>query len=164
MINQSFVGVFILVLTSLVACVADQSTITINTSIGTFTGFKCTNNTCDYICFGPHCRDYTNPKEGIKQFLQCGIKCGWGIGAAGKDGCNGANCGYWGGCKNDICTGYFDFRQCDGPFCISGPFQGYFCKQGQCPVVCRGNMCHWNKYYGKHHDCDTNCKTGPFEH
>ncbi|KAM7533275.1 hypothetical protein Aperf_G00000118941 [Anoplocephala perfoliata] len=162
MFYQGVITAIFLVLTSTAMCVNTQSPIMINTTFGSFIGFSCNNSTCDYICFGPYCRDYTNPRFGVQQFLQCGLKCGWGIGAAGRNGCNGANCGYWDGYKNGTLGGFFDFRQCDGPFCTSGPFQGYFCQYRHCPVVCRRNICHAIEYYGKEHKCDTYCKTGPF--
>ncbi|KAM3181372.1 hypothetical protein ACTXT7_014505 [Hymenolepis weldensis] len=133
-----------------------------NAGGGLFNGFQCTNNKCNYICFGPICRDYTNPGNGSTEFLQCGMTCGWGFGAVGRNGCNGSNCGYWDGCRGNNCGGFYDFRKCAGYTCTSGPFQGFFCKNHQCVVVCRGNICHWNKFYDKQPKCDNNCRTGPY--
>ncbi|KAL5964626.1 hypothetical protein TSMEX_007634, partial [Taenia solium] len=112
---------------------------------GANTGYGCRDGVCDYACSKLFCRSADNTV-----FPQKGILEEWGIGAPGIRGCYGGNCGYWDGCKNGKCKGFYDFKQCQANECVSEPFHGYDCTDGgNCQVVCHGDACHFVGKNGK---------------
>lgn len=75
----------------------------------------------------------------------------WGCGGYGKQGCVGSNCGYWNGCPQNQCGGFYDFRQCTKPTCDHGSYRGFGCQQGNCLYICHGQDCRSPHGYG--HGC-----------
>ncbi|KAL5964625.1 hypothetical protein TSMEX_007633 [Taenia solium] len=112
---------------------------------GASTGYSCHDGDCDFVCSQFLCRGAANsvlPQRAMQEV--------WGSGALGVQGCYGGNCGYWGGCKEDKCEGFYDFKQCRVGECVSGQFQGYGCTtSGNCNIVCHDGVCHVVDYYGK---------------
>ncbi|VDM17242.1 unnamed protein product, partial [Hydatigera taeniaeformis] len=109
------------------------------------TGYGCHSGVCNYTCSKSQCRGFNN-----SVFSHKGIKEKWGSGALGKQGCYGGNCGYWSGCKDGKCNGFYDFTQCQGGECMSGAFHGYGCLPGgSCQVICLNDVCHSVDNYGQ---------------
>ncbi|VDD81644.1 unnamed protein product [Mesocestoides corti] len=113
---------------------------------GKYIGYGCRHGICPVVCLGVGCRGVSGVTP--RSLERSGFYGVWGNGAYGHRGCYGGNCGYWAGCLNGRCGGYYDFRRCRTPMCVSGPYHGYGCANGVCRFICFQNVCHTPYAYG----------------
>ena len=104
--------------------------------------YACPIGQCYYYCSPTGCRTGDG-----SYFPSYGIHDTWAYGARGMHGCNGGNCGFWGGCHQGYCNGHYNFQDCSSPVCYSGSFRGYGCSHGYCAVVCLVDVCHTTNLY-----------------
>ena len=104
--------------------------------------FACPIGQCYYYCSATGCRTGDG-----SYFPSYGIQDTWAYGARGMYGCNGGNCGFWGGCHHGYCNGHYNFQDCSSPICHYGPFRGYACNHGYCGIVCLMDVCHASNLY-----------------
>ncbi|KAM3177224.1 hypothetical protein ACTXT7_004985 [Hymenolepis weldensis] len=115
---------------------------------GQSVGYGCINGTCTYACSDGLCSGYRGYQHILPPISHNYLISPWGHGAIKYQGCNGGNCGYWGGCVDEYCGGYYDFRGCMYRDCLSGPFRGYGCRSGTCQIICLGRNCYTVRTYG----------------
>nr|CDS32146.1 chorion class high cysteine protein 12 [Hymenolepis microstoma] len=112
-------------------------------------GYGCINGNCTYVCSDGFCSGYKGYRGVLPPISHEYLVRPWGHGVVRyQGGCNGGNCGYWGGCMNNYCGGYYDFRGCPYMDCTSGPFHGHGCVNGNCEIVCKGRNCYIVSAYG----------------
>ncbi|VDL60557.1 unnamed protein product [Hymenolepis diminuta] len=118
---------------------------------GQSVGYGCIDGNCTYACSDGFCSGYQAYQHVLPPISHQYLVSPWGYGAIKhQEGCNGGNCGYWGGCVNGYCGGYYDFRACPYRDCESGPFRGYGCRSGNCQIICLGGNCYIVRTYGTH--------------
>nr|CDS22067.1 expressed conserved protein [Echinococcus granulosus] len=117
---------------------------------GKYIGYGCRHGVCPFVCYGSGCRNTQTSYNNMNplQLRNSNFYGGWGNGAYGYRGCLGGNCGFWGGCVNGHCGGFYDFRNCKTPSCVSGPYHGYACFDGTCRYICFQGICHTPYAYG----------------
>ncbi|VDO08213.1 unnamed protein product [Rodentolepis nana] len=116
---------------------------------GQSVAYGCINGNCTYVCSDGFCSGYRGYQGVLPPMTHRNLLRPWGYGVVRhQDGCHGGNCGYWGGCMNDYCGGYYDFRGCQEMDCRSGPFHGYGCSDGNCGIICNGRNCYIENTYG----------------
>lgn len=116
-----------------------------------YTGYGCRHGVCPIVCVGSGCQNALTTYNNMNptQLRRSALYGNWGNGAYGFRGCYGGNCGFWTGCMNNRCGGFYDFRRCSAPSCISGPYHGYACGNGACRYICFSGMCHTPYAYGQ---------------
>ncbi|CDI96888.2 expressed conserved protein [Echinococcus multilocularis] len=105
---------------------------------GKYNGYGCRHGVCPFVCYGSGCRN--------TQTITSTVGLGqWGLWLSRL---SWWKLRVWGGCVNGHCGGFYDFRNCKTPSCVSGPYHGYACFDGTCRYICFQGICHTPYAYG----------------
>lgn len=115
-----------------------------------FSGYGCIDGKCIYVCNkNDYCIPFTATEDNLSKGPLKDLARPWGSGSKDRHNCNGGNCGFWGGCKDGFCSGFYSFKDCDKKVCEDGLFKGFACQKDGCAVICFNNICRLQSSYGK---------------